>query len=1792
MPDNLPDFGQDVGVQAIPDFGGGQQSVTLPDFSSAPQSPVAFYNRTRPKKTREEISKEIDDKSIKTEPEWLYKPLDFVNNSVQAAANLPRDIAHVAINIPRAIENAGAYVMGQEQTPYIGNEPLVRVELAPGYMESGVSPVFKGIVQAASERATQLSTPENALLLALAPESVGGMQAPLAKAFTAPMVESVLEQYPRVKQTVQDANATSVEKATAVAGIGMDALITGLSALGLTHNDIGKYTPEDLQHISQSTSDQRVFQMPDKQFDLEQIAQKVADPKAAKLDADEVTYLGKLAKESPQEHQAYLEKVKGLRTQPVEQTPSLPDFSKEQPLNPGGSLASLPQELQDKSNSVKDAMRAQYEQLKAQAQSAKQEENAPQIEASTSLSEPLLTPAPYADKAQSLNAPEAIPGVKPETYEGGKAVTYTQDNKIRLVNIETDIEQRGKGYAGKFLQSLKEKGLPIELDVAKPELKEFYKKQGFVQGERESTMVWSPELEQKRIQKVSQAPTLRTPEENVQTYGEGRPFVTETEKELNKPEPFGIKPTKEGVVPTTSLLSRMERVTTKEERQGLEEQGFSEWVKSKGQSVSKKEVADWVKENGPKVEVRKFGEGQQSASDKQLNLYQHQLETLVGQNQAEIIMRSGEGEIDNAIKNVSSEKKERAIELWSLYNKELREGARRNTGHANWQSISPKSEKDMNGYIEIAVTKPAKPHPTSGYIQESDIKFPSSHGLPPNTLAWVRGHMEIDPVTKEKTFLIHEVQSDWAQRVREEIAEDKDVNNVDLSPRNKDTSRDPLLQHYESLALKSAIEHARQEGATHIAISDAETAMITEGHDRQAYQPNTIGGRLGMTDIPQEPGMRQHYDVSLPNIAKKLTKHEGEVKEYGEHKMARNTPGIDDEHATPRKDLIFRNPDGTPKTSITARSYPLDKITPRLASKEPMLQTGSKLFLTPDIFGLAKFAKTDLLPLAKRSVDVVKATKDILISLISPTSKAKVPDLDTLFESKGYVEKLMVKATHALTDVKKGFDKMSPQERIDFMDRVKRGQVQPTKELQQVAQLLRGIDDDIYNEVKKYKPSLPYLENHLRAIWEVIPGSKTSKGQNIGSKRPWQGSQGMFKQHTLVDVSEGLKAGGKLITDNPAKLVLLNAQDSLKFIAANRAWEGLKKTGTVQYIKPGKRAPLDYVRINDSISKVYFPTKSGLVKGGEWYVQKDVAKLINNYLSRDYIRENELGKAALDFKMATTAIELSLSPFHAVFETFENISSSFGLGMAKALSGRVLEGTKDFALAVPSAITTARLGGKIKKFAQSEKDFAALDPVAYKWFTIQYPTAKSMIEDAFNAGMKITMHEDYQTNFREGFKKAVQEGNSLGAAVRLIPALNEFPMQALFDNYIPKLKMGMFMREYAFELERRSGDIASGKVSKGQLGRQTWDFVEDRFGEMNFDNLYWNRTAKTSMQLLMRSITWKLGSTRAYAKAFRDLGMEVGVNWWKEGRAPRMTLPMGWLVGQALWTGVLSTIITKSTTGKYPWQLAQNEQELEKNFTFPRIDENDKNQRLSMPTYWRDFASITHSPKEYAKSGLSGEIGRIGDVLENKDFFGVEVRNPNDPVQKQITDSLKHLFPTPFGVANLAKAETKGQAIAGFAGFPKAPSYVSKTPAEQLAGEILSSKTSQGAKTREQFEESTKERQVVKDVRAGKTDLRDAMDAQSIPLHKYAELNAKATMTPLQYSIRHMTIDESIRVYDKGDEKEKEELKDQIRTKIVRNPNLTFDQKEVLFDKLEGKFTPTPTPSQPQTQSPRLPSFD
>lgn len=516
----------------------------------------------------------------------------------------------------------------------------------------------------------------------------------------------------------------------------------------------------------------------------------------------------------------------------------------------------------------------------------------------------------------------------------------------------------------------------------------------------------------------------------------------------------------------------------------LDTEGFRKVVAGGGK-VTVGDVKKWVEENGPKVEVRKFGNGTISEGARRRNQIQHEIETAGFVPQFSV----NTGEVVSVVPRVGgvalpvTELNPRYEDLIKEYNKNPSTEQDFGQSQSHWSFIAPKSESSMPGYTEIAVVKPYDKTKADGFdlddptedsrgariaAREAGVQFPSSHSFPPNTLGFVRGYMETTPEGK-KVFHVIEVQSDWAQQAREqkELAtrENMPINDQNYKSDYVNRNNEPLLRDYERLALKAAIDHARSEGADAIAISDAETAMMTEGHDRlhrndeynveeptkeAALENLRKGGEWNgdkenileiyqMSDgawkviiknnrpISQAPGMRLHYDRTLPKIAEELTGEKGKRVEFGEHKMAflnDYTPSAE-LPKKPREDLIFRDPSGQPKTSISARQFDLRNIPQRPPAIMGKMYGGLPIF-DPDLWG--------------QTADQLKAAKDKFAEYLARKGNTVAADATRNSASKQFVSKDVRKAAILGSTTAKRFDRTQeqipqPGEKLSFGDR-------------------------------------------------------------------------------------------------------------------------------------------------------------------------------------------------------------------------------------------------------------------------------------------------------------------------------------------------------------------------------------------------------------------------------------------------------------------------------------------------------------------------------------------------------------------------------------------------------------------------------------------------------------------------------------------------------------------------------------------------------------------------------------
>jgi hypothetical protein len=783
--------------------------------------------------------------------------------------------------------------------------------------------------------------------------------------------------------------------------------------------------------------------------------------------------------------------------------------------------------------------------------------------------------------------------------------------------------------------------------------------------------------------------------------------------------------------------------------------------------------------------------------------------------------------------------------------------------------------------------------------------------------------------------------------------------------------------------------------------------------------------------------------------------------------------------------------------------------------EEAAAKKGDGVTLRSSLFGVdilakfmadtgVKFYEKDIQPsLEKLGPTATKAGRQVT-DILYPRVGANEDALDSLMKAKGDREEHRVMLENIDKGLDKFFDKMPLEAQIAFMDRAKLGVSQlgkdaaQTQKLDEIRALMEHLNDESTKRLLQYKPSMALREHYYGMIWKTIPdatgkhaaanAARAKNGFTGQGKRPFEGAKNFMKQSTLENITEGINMGGEPITHNPWKMFRLVEAQKMQYITAQDHWKRLKELGLRKFVRHGERAPEGWKPLDDRIAKRFFPASSGegMVHAGDWYLEASAARLLNNYLSRDLIRENAIGNFLMLAKNLSTGLELSLSPFHLLFESLEAMGSQLGLGVQRFWNTGVREGSASEAakglgdaagfMAAPFLI--ARSGGSMMKMIQSPQDFA--NTKRGLAFLKKYPNAPALLGDLYDGGLTWGMNEDYRTDPIKSLRESAKEGNYVGTVLRALPALNQTIMHPLFGVLIPRLKWGLALAQLSQQYAEEADALANGNTTREKIARQVVDTVENRLGELNFSNLFWNNTFKSIMQFIFRSVTWKLGNWRGLGTALGPEAKAAFVDPLKamyedvrggkkthqtKDYIPRMGPNQAWLFGMVAMTTMLGTIFAKLVSGKYPWEHAKEDAHAGYSAPgawlleaiHPRTGKlnkiTGKPERVSLPTGLKDFEHAAHDPKQYVNSSLSSTVGRFVDISENRDFFGNYVYDPNASYYKKAAEIFAYAVPKPIGLENwnseFGSQDIESKAMR-FAGFNASSSQgLDNSPAEQ-----------------------------------------------------------------------------------------------------------------------------------------------
>ena len=579
----------------------------------------------------------------------------------------------------------------------------------------------------------------------------------------------------------------------------------------------------------------------------------------------------------------------------------------------------------------------------------------------------------------------------------------------------------------------------------------------------------------------------------------------------------------------------------------------------------------------------------------------------------------------------------------------------------------------------------------------------------------------------------------------------------------------------------------------------------------------------------------------------------------------------------------------------------------------------------------------------------------------------------------------------------------------------------------------------------------------------------------------------------------------------------------------------------------------------------------GLIIRGRYYAPQEVSKIFNNYLSPGL-----RGQAWYDIINRSGNLlnqaQLGLSAFHLMFTSVDAITSKTALAVEQIASGKVVDAGKSLVSAPVAPVSNILRGNQLYK--------AYLDPEFLK----SRPELANLVDALIASGGRIKMDSHYQSGVIEGMKERFREAkeatknkqfgkaalSGTGGLLSVPFAAVELAAKPLMEYIVPRQKLGVFADLARFELERLPKNATRDDVRR--VMAEVWDSVDNRMGQLVYDNLFWQKYLKDTLMITTRSVGWNLGTIREIGGGFVDLTHNVPAKAAVKMREitkttnqidpellasiknkPLISHRTAYLVALPVTVAAIGGITHYLMTGKRPEEL--------KDYFFPRTGRtlpDGKPERVQIASYMKDVFAYHDHPLTTLSHKTHPLISMSFDMLYNEDFYGNEIKNEDDPLVKQVQEEAKYLATqfVPFSMRqNKAnKSDARMKALA-FVGITSAPADVDRTEAEKMLMKYYVKRLPQGARKQEEVEASDRRRDIKENVMSGKMDeakqaAQEAVKSGTLT-NKQALAAMRAGKKPQAESMyKLLTADEALKVYLVADDKEKRVFRSILFSKL------------------------------------------
>lgn len=608
-------------------------------------------------------------------------------------------------------------------------------------------------------------------------------------------------------------------------------------------------------------------------------------------------------------------------------------------------------------------------------------------------------------------------------------------------------------------------------------------------------------------------------------------------------------------------------------------------------------------------------------------------------------------------------------------------------------------------------------------------------------------------------------------------------------------------------------------------------------------------------------------------------------------------------------------------------------------------------------------------------------------------------------------------------------------------------------DLVKIADRHQEILSKAYDLEKAYGSKAEYIEEYFPHIWEDPMRARDW----IAARRSQLGPTWFQKERHFNLIEEGLAAGLRLKNTNPEDLVTLRLLASADMVERTKLLHDLYD----QNLAIKKVAAHNSLQQMEGWQSIIGPDRE------EWLLSPDIVPLWKNAVEAKGLWANEGAPGTafrgwMALKNVWVPIKLALSLFHPLHVLHINYTEGFARAWDQIAKGDDPIGAMKSAMegiygpmqaAIPGMPHMGKLAREAWKTPQAE------------WT----PAQKAMMSLMHDGGFVPEMSEQLRIAAKRSLERALDEQKWWGV-VPLLRRMVEIAQAPIFQEWIPNLKAAAYLQSAQALLARRP-ELIDNHVQRGVALRTISKQIDDRFGEMFYGGIFWNRYVKDAAIGSFLSLGWQLGFARQFGGALLQPAYRVARKLARGETEAEATIKdaqnkVAYVFTYAMTAAAIGGMMTYAFTGKGPedWY----------DYFLPRSGGNNPDgspRRMTNMFYTREIPqALKHI--EARGGGVTGTIRGLGDMLwnklmfqpikemmDNRSYYGADIWEEGGPVWQKAVDAIKHLFNeqfNPMSITGFQRARQMGasdlQASLSFLGFGPAPAYASKTPAQNRIG--------------------------------------------------------------------------------------------------------------------------------------------